>query len=86
MYPNNEGPQSVKIPEQNVVTCSGCKYHDHKLVRSGRDPVYRDDCVHPENGQDKAFKLSFTGNLKKNMTGFIITPDWCPFKKQGVKQ
>lgn len=81
MSRDNEGPQQITIPQQSFTTCSGCKYFSRKLVRSGRDPVYRCDCTHPDNGQDKAFKLSFTGNLIENDIGVVVTPEWCPFLK-----
>lgn len=82
----NDGPQKVNIPQQSFTSCSGCKFLDHRLVKSGRDPIYRNDCVHPENGQSKAFKLSFTGNLHENSIGIIVTPDWCPFLKSKTNE
>lgn len=81
VYRNNEGPQKITIPQQGFTTCSGCKFYDKQMVRSGRDPAYRHNCTHPENGQDKKFKLSFTGNLEENNLGIVETPNWCPFLK-----
>lgn len=79
---NNEGPTRTTIPSQTFNSCHGCKYHDSRMVRSGRDPIYRHDCTHPDNGQDKAFKLSFTGNLSENKFGYVETPSWCPLKNK----
>lgn len=77
-YGDNEGPINALRPMRIYKTCSGCKYHKHKLVKSGHDPIYRDDCTHPTAPQSP-MKLSFTGNL--NNYGDGIEPgEWCPFE------
>jgi hypothetical protein len=74
----NEGPSNYTIPQQSFTTCSGCKYYSHHLVKSGRDPIYANSCEHPEiNPRD-----SWRGNLHENHLGVVVTPDWCPFKKE----
>ena len=80
-YGNNNGPRKIKIPSQKYTSCSGCKFHDQQLVRSGRDPIYKHDCTHPDSGHKKGFKLSFIGNLEENEVGIVVTPDWCPILK-----
>lgn len=76
-FPNNEGPTFV--PQRVVVvdeytTCQGCKFHEHKLFISGRNPVYDHTCNHPELIGDNLIEHDLYG--KK-----IITPEWCPFLK-----
>jgi hypothetical protein len=75
----NEGPQILNIPQQSFTTCSGCKFLSHKLVRSGRDPIYAISCKHPDI---KYSGHRDSGNLNQNHLGVIETPEWCPFKKQ----
>lgn len=74
-YPNNEGP--TLIPQRVVVideyiTCQGCKFHTHKLMRSGKNPIYSDGCIYP------GLQCNLTRDIDQN----LITPEWCPFLKQ----
>lgn len=73
----NEGPTVVTIPMQQCESCSGCKYLSHKLVKSGKDPVYANNCTHPEGREPK---YRFGGTLETNEFGVVVTPNWCPFK------
>ncbi|MDB5144208.1 MAG: hypothetical protein JWQ66_2921 [Mucilaginibacter sp.] len=72
------GPRIGLTSPRYYTTCSGCKYHKHTLVKSGHDPIYRDDCVH-ESAPDKRMKLSFTGNLR-SYDHNVEPGDWCPFE------
>lgn len=74
---DREGPVEKHIPARRHYTCSGCKYFNQRLVRSGLDPLYRHDCEHTE-AEEKPMKLSFSGNLP----GDGVTPKWCPFLNQ----
>lgn len=78
---NQQGPQKVKIPatfEREVLSCAGCKYLDHNLVKSGMNPIYTDNCVH-ETAPKKRF-WDFTSNLEVDDNFLIIPGEWCPFK------
>lgn len=73
-----EGPKEIIIPEQRFMSCYGCEYHSHRMVMSGRDPKYADDCNHPK------FPIPIgvmRGNLSKDIDGHIKTPRMCPFVK-----
>lgn len=72
-----EGPNLCLKPAKYYTTCSGCKYHKHNLVKSGNNPIYRDDCVH-ESAPKEPMKLSFTGNLR-SYDHNVEPGDWCPF-------
>lgn len=72
------GPVNAYRPIRIFTTCSGCKYHKHNLVKSGNDPIYRDDCTH-ETAPKEPMKLPFTGNLRK-YDDAIEPGDWCPFR------
>ena len=73
-----EGPYLGLTPARFYKSCSGCKYHKHTLVKSGYDPIYRDDCIH-ETAPKEPMKLSFTGNLR-NDNHMVEPGDWCPFE------
>lgn len=78
MFGDREGPGDYKIPAQQFTSCSGCKYLSHRLIKSGMNPIYANNCTHPET---KIRGNWFTGNLHENHIGVIETPDWCPFLK-----
>lgn len=75
-YPNEEGPRIGMRPAQFYKSCSGCKYHKHNLVKSGKDPIYRDDCTHETAPQPPS---PFTGNLQSDNNN-VEPGDWCPFE------
>lgn len=84
-YGQNEGFTIITIPEQRFKSCSGCKFLERKMIRSGRDPVYANNCEHPQN-YNRIYRFS-GGNLTETEKGYVLTPDWCPFlKKQTPKQ
>jgi hypothetical protein len=57
------------IPEQRHKVCSGCEHYSHVLIKSGKRPLYKNNCDHP-----KAPDLGFlNGNLTED-----YTPNWCP--------
>lgn len=77
-YFNREGPQETTIPAATFIVCHGCKYLSHQLIKSGMNPIYADNCEHPETEKKGNW---FIGNLHKNFRGVIETPEWCPFLK-----
>lgn len=76
-FGNHEGPNLVK-PEP-FFSCMGCKYYSHQMVQSGMNPIYVDNCNHPDILNTSEHRSGpFHGNL-----GFgSRTPDWCPYLKQ----
>lgn len=76
---DNEGPTVVTIPpqpERKYNTCSGCKWYDYHMTKSGRDPIYAKNCRHPTTISDLSkFGDLFRGNLYECKE----TPDWCPY-------
>lgn len=76
----NEGPQQFTIPQRTFTSCSRCKYLSHQMVHSGRNPLYADNCEHPETIKEHRYGF-MEGNLHKNIFGVIETPEWCPFLK-----
>lgn len=82
MINNNDGPQPISIPEESFQSCSGCKYFEQHMVRSGRNPDYSYHCMHPDIKKEKGSLADyFNGNLQKDFRGWVKTPDWCPYKK-----
>ncbi len=64
MTKEQEGPVNGMIPSIMYKTCQGCKHYSHRLVKSGNNPIYRQDCkldIAPRAGM-----LSMSGNLKPN--------------------
>lgn len=75
-----EGPKEEVVPEQRYMSCSGCKFLDHHMTRSGMDPIYANNCKHPKLPLDhQVSSLSMHGNLP-NRRGQIHTPEWCPVR------
>lgn len=70
-----EGPYEQIIPEQRQITCSGCKWLNNVLIKSGKDPIRSYNCTH----KDAISK--HLGNLEQNiLTGEITPGSWCPFE------
>jgi hypothetical protein len=74
-----EGPKEIVIPEQKFLSCYGCDFHKSQLVKSGRDPEYSHNCTHPKFPTPPSHNRIFSGNLKQNEDGHIVTPRDCPF-------
>ncbi len=51
-------------------SCLGCDYHDHTMIRSGRNPLYHNRCQHPQ------WKDEFSD--RRVIGGTDYTPSWCP--------
>lgn len=80
MYKEQEGPIETIIPETKILSCGRCKYHLHSMVKSGMNPIYKDNCNHPDLEQNLSF---LQGNLNKHFLHNIVeTPNWCPFLKK----
>jgi len=73
-----EGPTKLFFPAREELHCSGCKYYDYHLVKSGHHPVYAKHCTHPTVEQSM---WCFEGNLPKDG----ITPEWCPYLKKNER-
>lgn len=63
----------VIIPEQKYKSCYGCKYYENRMLKSGLDPLYMDNCTH----SNSPMNYNMRGNLV-NMFGRVETPEWCP--------
>jgi len=74
IFRDTVGPREIIIPEQRYKSCSGCKYYEYKLLKSGMDPVYHSVCNHPEIAEKNigAKRISDYKNP-------VETPEWCPF-------
>ena len=76
-------PEHV-IPEERYYTCWGCKYREHNMVRSGKNPIYKNECTHPDALETYDWER---GNLDVSDGSYMIpnstnrTPPWCPFLK-----
>jgi hypothetical protein len=69
------GPKTEHIPAKTYQSCSGCKFYDYHMMRSGKNPLYALDCRHPEIQEQKKYDGMFgIGNLGSNREA----PDWCP--------
>jgi hypothetical protein len=78
-----EGYTTKIIPEQKVKVCSGCDHYFHLLIKSGRHPLYKNNCNHPyapsldtldQELLDLGIGFSYNyGNLVND-----FTPNWCP--------
>jgi uncharacterized protein YodC (DUF2158 family) len=74
-----EGPTLI---ESSYQSCCGCKWWDHYMVRSGLDPIYENQCLHPDVKPEFAANLQVLGMAGWSQGRFIgrsdYTPDWCP--------
>lgn len=71
---DQEGPV-----ERKEYYCSMCKYHSQRMMRSGRNPIYRHYCSHPDKKDDQNLK-DYMYNDEGAFTGSRgIAPGWCPF-------
>jgi hypothetical protein len=70
----NEGPSTRHIPAETYQSCSDCIFYKHQLVRSGRDPEYKNHCNHPAVPKEHQFHFAMIGNLPEDGK----TPEWCP--------
>lgn len=76
---DKEGLEEITIPAVTITTCSFCKFYEHRMVKSGNHPQYREDCKHPDVTRASAFS---DGNLPGfNERDYVETPDWCPYLK-----
>lgn len=73
-----EGPTIQNIPARSYLSCSGCKFYDHHMVRSGQEPIYANDCTHPNVPKEHKFTSWMRGNLGDSKE----TPEWCPLEKK----
>ena len=75
-----EGPELVTIPATTFYSCSGCRFYNYDLIKSGMNPIYRRSCGH-ETAPISSGVMFGEGNLPFDNK----TPEWCPFIKQEVK-
>ena len=85
-----EGPNLQIIPEQRIYTCWGCKWYNHQMVQSGRNPKYETTCL----------KLDHTGKPieedNESINNILLfhfdlsnsdeTPQCCPFLKSQIRE
>lgn len=72
LFEKREGPKEVVIPEQRFLSCWGCVHYDHRMLKSGFNPIYADICEHPDLEPHMKYYM-LEGNLTSNKT-----PEWCP--------
>lgn len=75
MENQHEGPTMRTIPAQVYNTCSGCKWLTHKLVRSGKIPIYENRCTHLIWETEYAKRGVIITTIENHQ---IHTPAWCP--------
>jgi len=81
----HEGPQMYyPEPIESFLTCMGCKHHKNTMMKSGRDPVYADNCCHPD--EDSLGGGFMQGNLQRNYNNHLETPEWCPCLLENKKE
>lgn len=69
------GPITQIIARREYKSCSGCKFYSHRLIVSGHNPKYANNCTNPGIQENHpAFTISSVGNLDDDG----CTPDWCP--------
>lgn len=73
------GPEKRHVPVREFYSCSGCKFYSHRLVKSGMDPIYRNDCEHPRIKYDKDISYHGSLSMEGNLGKAEQTPNWCPF-------
>lgn len=73
-----EGFTLKTIPERKYKSCSGCVYHRRLMFRSGRDPIYMNNCNNPDI-PDEHRNILGLGTRYGNIGDNDITPNWCPF-------
>ena len=71
------GPSLVVIPRREFISCKGCIYYSHHMVRSGMHPLYKDECIYHLSHPDE---LSHPVILYSSMEE-VHTPDECPLIK-----
>ena len=69
--------QGYEIREVHYTTksCFGCEFYDHRMMKSGQHPEYRDSCKHPQAIADYYGKFS---QLDDREIRGNETPAWCP--------
>lgn len=85
---DREGPTTYR--PGIVRTCLGCKWLDHSMLRSGRDPIYENRCVHPSHpGPPATWVASGLPSYRGREIGRGVepsTPDWCPVQQERFGQ
>lgn len=81
------GPHVSITPRREWLTCTGCDYLKHNLVRSGRDPQWECLCLHPR-AQEVAESMPRVGRVwsTNGSPGCWIgeqpeNPEWCPERR-----
>lgn len=72
------GPSRITIPEQKYMTCYGCIWLSHKMVKSGNDPIYKNTCTHKEFEKEFSVIRGTIGREIEDYNKRLETPDWCP--------
>lgn len=75
-----EGSKIITIPAREYKSCSSCIHYEYTMVRSGFNPIYAHNCIHPIIKKDINYYNPYYGNLQDD-----ITPVWCPIEKENNK-
>jgi hypothetical protein len=71
-----------------IKSCNNCKYKQHTLVKSGKNPIYIEVCGAIDEQDRQGFKL-YT-KLHMNVYGYYESPGFdgeeCPFHKQLLRE
>jgi hypothetical protein len=74
--------EGYKLIEYHIVkkSCSGCDHYVRTMMKSGRQPVYRNACKHPDSIKQTLGKFAKTETFEEGISfgENNRTPDWCP--------
>ena len=58
-----------------VQSCFGCEFYQHRMMKSGQHPEYRNSCTHPQAIKDYYGKYPSCEDREIICDG---APAWCP--------
>jgi hypothetical protein len=73
---------TIREVQYTLKECFGCDYYNHRLLRSGKRPEYRDSCNHPQTIIDYVGKFR---NVEDREIMGAETPSWCPAGKRSAE-
>ncbi len=78
--------EKVEIPAQTIESCISCSHFKNRTIYwDSADPETVDYCGNPSIEQpDQKTKHTHSSNLEEIKLGYVVTPEWCPFKKSMV--
>jgi hypothetical protein len=57
-----------------VRSCFECEFYQHRMMKSGQHPEYRDSCTHPQAVKDYYGNCSYEDREIREKE----SPSWCP--------